>query len=110
MGALLVGNDPYFVTRGEQFAGLAARHRIPAMYSDRSYVEAGGLMSYGPNLVDAFREAGHYTARILGGARPADLPVQQSSKFELVFYLKAARALSLDVPQSILSRADEVME
>jgi ABC-type uncharacterized transport system substrate-binding protein len=110
IGALLVGNDPYFVTRGEQFAALAARHRIPAMYSDRSYVEAGGLMSYGPSLVDAFREAGHYTARILGGAKPADLPVQQSSKFELLFNLKAARALSLDVPQSILSRADEVME
>jgi putative ABC transport system substrate-binding protein len=110
MGALLVGNDPYFVTRGEQFAGLAARHKIPAMYSDRSYVEAGGLMSYGPSLVDAFREAARYTARILGGANPADLPVQQSTKFELVLNLKVAHALSLDVPHSILSRADEVIE
>jgi putative ABC transport system substrate-binding protein len=110
IGALLVGNDPYFVTRGEQFAGLAERYKIPAMYSDRSYVEAGGLMSYGPSLVDAFREAARYTARILGGAKPADLPVQQSTKFELVFNLKAAHALSLDVPQSILSRADEVIE
>ena len=110
IGALLVGNDPYFVTRGEQFAGLAARHKIPAMYSDRSYVEAGGLMSYGPSLLDAFREAAHYTARILGGAKPADLPVQQSTKFELVLNLKVAHALSLDVPQSILSRADEVIE
>ena len=110
IGALLVGNDPYFVTRGEQFAGLAARHKIPAMYSDRSYVEAGGLMSYGPSLVDAFREAARYTARILGGANPADLPVQQSTKFELVLNLKVAHALSLDVPHSILSRADEVIE
>jgi putative ABC transport system substrate-binding protein len=110
IGALLVGNDPYFVTRGEQFAGLAARHKIPAMYSDRSYVEAGGLMSYGPSLIDAFREAAYYTARLLGGAKPADLPVQQSTKFELIINLKTANALGVALPQSLLARADEVLE
>ena len=109
-GALLVSNDPYFVTRGEQLAGLAAHYKIPAMYSDRSYVKAGGLMSYGPSLIEAFREAAHYTARILSGDKPADLPVQQSTKLELVFNLKAAKALSLDVPQSIFASADEIIE
>jgi len=109
-GALLVSNDPYFITRGRQFAWLAAHYRIPAIYSDRSYVEAGGLMSYGPSLIEAFREAAQYTARILNGDKPADLPVQQSTKLELVFNLKAADALSLDVPQSILAGVDEIIE
>jgi putative ABC transport system substrate-binding protein len=109
-GALLVSNDPYFVTRGEQFARLAAHYKIPAVYSDRSYVKVGGLMSYGPSLVEAFREAAHYTARILRGDKPADLPVQQSTKLELVFNFKVAKALSLDVPQSIFVSADEIIE
>jgi len=108
--ALFIAPDGFFASRRVQFATLAARHAIPTAHSTREAVEAGALMSYGTNTLEMFRQVGVYTGRILKGAKPVDLPVVQSSKFELVINLQTARALGLEVPNALQLLADEVIE
>ena len=108
--AMFVGISPFFLDRRVQLAQLAARHAVPAIYQDRAHAEVGGLISYGASLADAYRPVAVYTGRILKGARPAELPVVQSSKFELVINAQTARMLGLTVPDKVLALADEVIE
>jgi putative tryptophan/tyrosine transport system substrate-binding protein len=109
-GGLVISNDPFFISRSDQLAALALRHAVPTIFEFRAFVTAGGLMSYGSNLSELYRLAGVYTGRVLKGEKAADLPVQQSTKVELILNLKTAKALGVTMPISLLGRADEVIE
>jgi len=109
-GGLVIGGDPFFNSRSEQLGALTIRHAVPAVFQFRAFAAAGGLMSYGASLADAYHQAGVYTGRILSGEKPADLPVQQAAKVELIINLKTATALGLTIPLPLIGRADEVIE
>jgi ABC-type uncharacterized transport system substrate-binding protein len=109
-GAVIVLADPMLIAQRKRIADLAAKSRLPAMYMLTDHVKAGGLMAYGPNIADLYRRAATYVDKILKGAKPADLPVEQPTKFELMINLKTAKALGLKIPQSLLARADEVIQ
>jgi putative ABC transport system substrate-binding protein len=109
VAGLFVFGDAMFSVHRARLADLAVKHRLPTMYTNRPHVEAGGLKCYGPNFADVWRRAATYVVKILKGARPADLPVEQPTKFEPVFNLKTAKALGITVPQTLLARADEVI-
>jgi putative ABC transport system substrate-binding protein len=109
-GGLVIGSDVFFTSRRDQIVDLAARHAVPTIYPNREYAAAGGLISYGTNLADAYRQQGVYASRILKGEKPADLPVIQAAKFELVINLKTAKTLGIKISDNVLSIADEVIE
>jgi putative tryptophan/tyrosine transport system substrate-binding protein len=110
VGGLVIGADPFFTSRSEQLAALAVHHAVPAVYSNREFAVAGGLMGYGGSLTDSYRTTGNYTGRILRGEKPAELPVQQGTRVEMYINLKSAKALGLNVPNTLIGRADEVIE
>jgi putative tryptophan/tyrosine transport system substrate-binding protein len=110
VGAVIIGTDPSYYVRREQNIALAARHAIPTVYESRESVEAGGLMSYGTDVKDGYRLAATYVGRILKGKKPADLPVVQETKFELLFNIKTAKTLGIKIPDNVLSLADDVIE
>jgi putative tryptophan/tyrosine transport system substrate-binding protein len=110
VGAIIVSNDGFFTSRRAQIVELAASHRLPVVYGSREYAVAGGLMSYGPNIRDAYRQIGDYTGRVLKGVKPGDLPVRQPTKFDLILNLKTAKSLGLEVPYPLLITANEVIE
>ena len=110
VGGLVIGPDPFFISRSIQLAALTVRHAVPTVFEFREFTAAGGLMSYGADVTDAYRLTGNYTGQVLKGDKPADLPVQQATKVELIINLKTAKTLGLNVPNTLIGRADEVIE